>query len=73
MAEIIGHITLVQEDRFRLATWDGRSLLLTLAHNSRLKPDTLHFWYKNGSNLLVSYEGEAGTESATAHSVRALE
>ncbi len=72
MKETKGHITLVQEDRFRLATLEGQSLLLTLFHDSRLKPHDLFDWYRDGTSVVVEYEGEAGLESGTAHSIRTL-
>jgi hypothetical protein len=67
-----GHITLVQEDRFRLTTPEGQSLLLVLAHDAPLEHDDLLEWYRNRKDLIVDYEGDAGMESGTAYTVRPL-
>ncbi|HEY3276194.1 MAG TPA: hypothetical protein VGJ94_06205 [Syntrophorhabdaceae bacterium] len=64
-----GHITLVQEGRFRLTTSEGQSILLTLAHDTASTGNDLLDWYEKGTHVIVEFTGDEGFESATAHAV----
>jgi hypothetical protein len=65
-----GHLTHVQEQRFRVATTGGPSLLLTLAHDAPVNADDLQQWLREGATVVVDYQGEPGLDSGTAHAVR---
>jgi hypothetical protein len=65
-----GRIALVQEQRFRLTTDDGRSLLLTLAHDASVGQEALCRILESGAPVEVEYAGEPGLASAVARSVR---
>lgn len=65
-----GHITLVQEDRFRITTSGGQSILLTLAHNASPSIEDLLDWYEKGTHVTVEFTGDEGFESATAHTIK---
>jgi hypothetical protein len=67
---IVGHITLVQEQRFRLLTEAGQSFLLTLAHDAPLDADCLCDFLAARTRVVVEYQGEPGLVSGVAHSVR---
>jgi formate dehydrogenase major subunit len=64
--EVQGRITLVQEQRFRLVTDDGRVLLLTLAHNADADLRRLQ---QSGASVRVEYDGEPNFSSGVAHRV----
>jgi hypothetical protein len=65
-----GHITIVQEQRFRLVTDTGQGLLLTLAHDAPLEASDLQRLHEANTYVTVEYEGEPNLESGVAHSVR---
>jgi hypothetical protein len=67
---VTGHITILQEERFRLVTDDGRVLLLTLAHNAGVGAEELHHFRQSGTRLCVEYEGEPDLASGVARSVK---
>jgi hypothetical protein len=67
-----GRITLVQEQRFRLATDDGPSYLLVLAHDAPLDEADLDRFKRESTPVLVEYSGEPGLDSGVAHSVRQM-
>ena len=65
-----GYITVVQEQRFRMVTDDGRGLLLTLARDARVDGDTLQNLHKNKTRVRVEYEGEPNMASGVAHAIK---
>jgi hypothetical protein len=65
-----GYITVVQEQRFRLVTDDGRGLLLTLAENARVDGHTLQGLHNNRTHVRVEYEGEPNMASGVAHAIK---
>lgn len=70
MKTAIGYITVVQEERFRLQTDSGESLLLTLAKNASVGLDTLHGFLQNHIRVTLTYDGEPNLESGRAYSIR---
>ncbi len=60
--EARGVIVLVQEDRFRMETKDGLSLLLILGNGSRSSIEDLEKWASSSRRVHVRYRGvpEAG-------------
>ena len=68
--EVRGRILLVQEERFRVWTADGRGPLLTLAHNANASAEDLHRLHKTQAEVLVEYTGDPNLASGVAHSVR---
>jgi hypothetical protein len=64
-----GRITLVQEQRFRLATDHGASYLLVLAHDAPVDPADLFRFLQNGTLVVVEYSGGPGLASGVAHTV----
>ena len=67
-----GHITLVQEQRFRLATDSGQGYLFTLGHDARLDAGDLCRLRDTRTHVVVEYTGEPGLESGVAHAVRTV-
>ena len=67
-----GHLTQVQEQRFRIATDDGPNLLLTLAHDAPQDHADLEQMLSDRAEIVVDFEGEPGLESGVAHGVRRL-
>jgi hypothetical protein len=65
-----GHLTHVQEQRFRIATNGGSNLLLTLAHTAPLDSAELQQLVRDRTPVVVEYEGEPGLASGVAHEVR---
>jgi hypothetical protein len=66
-----GHITLVQEERFRVVSDSGQGLLFTLAHNANISAADLHRFHEEGAEVVVGFRGEPDLETGVAHSVRA--
>jgi hypothetical protein len=67
---VSGHITIVQEDRFRLVTDDGQGFLFTLsAHGSTTPADLLRFLHA-GTHLEIEYSGIPGLENCVVRKVR---
>jgi hypothetical protein len=64
-----GHITLVQEQRFHLATEGGPGYLLVLAHDAPPDASDLRRWQEAGTPVVVEYTGEPGLDSGVAHRV----
>ncbi|HEX9117288.1 MAG TPA: hypothetical protein VGA61_14570 [Anaerolineae bacterium] len=64
-----GHIIIVQEQRFRLATVDGRALLLTLSANAAVSHEDLARLAENGALVRVTFTGDPNTDSAAVRSV----
>ncbi len=67
-----GRIVSVQEERFRLMTDDGETLLLTLARFSHVSPHDLHRWQETSARLAVTYEGSPDLVSGVARSINPL-
>ena len=65
-----GYITVVQEQRFRLVTDDGRGLLLTLARNARVDGHTLQELHNSRTHVRVEYEGEPNMASGVALAIK---
>ncbi len=67
--EVRGVITLTQEDRFRIQTADGRSMLFVLGTALGHSLDRLEALAGSGDNVLVRYHGDAES-GAVAEDVR---
>ncbi len=65
-----GRLVVVQEQRLRLLTDDGRGLLLTLGRFARVTPDDLCRWEADGVRVRVEYTGEPNLLSGVARRVR---
>jgi hypothetical protein len=65
-----GHITVVQEQRFRLVTDTGQGLLLTLAHNAPVGENDLQRWHQAKTHVAVTYEGQPNFASGIAYAVK---
>ena len=65
-----GRIILLQEERFRMKDRQGRSFLLDLSHSLALSAEELSAWIREGSELVVTYEGEPETDTGIAYSIR---
>lgn len=70
---LTGRITVIQEDRFRLATVDGRSFLFTLDRKSPVQLPAVRLLQKSRTPVRVEYSGEPNTDSGIAHIVQPLE
>jgi len=70
MTTLIGRITLVQEQRFRVISEAGQSYLLTLARDANLHMEELRILLLEGAPVIVDYTGQPGLASASAHCVR---
>jgi hypothetical protein len=64
-----GHITVAQEQRFRLATDAGQSFLLTLAHDAPVDGADLCRFRDERAHVVVEYTGEPGLASGLARSI----
>lgn len=64
-----GHITLVQEERFRLLAESERSLLFTLSHKANVGAAELRRFKELATPVQVEYAGEPGLESAAVYKV----
>src|SRR5437773_5256681 len=69
---LTGHISLVQEQRFRLITDDGRGFLFTLARKAQLQLSDLQRLQKSHVRVRLEYTGEANTKSGLAEAVQPL-
>jgi hypothetical protein len=67
---LVGRITVVQEQRFRLTTDGGQSFLFTLGHGAPLDADTLCRLLASGTRVNVAYEHQPDLASGIAHSVQ---
>ena len=70
---LAGRITVIQEQRFRLDTNDGRSYLFTLDRKSPVQVPTVRLLQKSRIPVRVEYSGEPNTGSGIAHIVQPLE
>ncbi len=67
---VTGVIAVVQEERFRLVTDSGQAYLLTLHNNLRTSAEDLCRWHKQGTRVIVEYEGEPNLTSGVACAIR---
>ncbi len=67
--EATGRIIAVQEERFRLLTDTGDTLLLTVATFAPFGPSDLKQWHKQDAHVRVTYTGEPNLVSGAARSV----
>ncbi len=70
LKEVKGHIVLIQEERFRLASSEGSSFLFDLAHGAPISMRDLAEWARAKQELVVEYEGEPELESGVARDIR---
>ena len=66
---LAGHITVVQEERFRLTTEDGRSFLFVLDRKSPVQIAAVRRLQKAHTPVRVEYSGEPNTGSGIAQLV----
>lgn len=64
-----GHISVVQEQRFRLTTDAGQSFLFTLANDAQGGVADVNRFRVAHTPVVVEYEGEPGLASAVARRV----
>ncbi len=64
-----GHITVVQEERFRLTSDDGQGFLFTLARSANTDAAALHRFHKDHTAVVVHYAGEPDLSSGVAHEI----
>ena len=69
VGEVRGQIVLAQEDRFRIETHDGRSLLFVLGPGAGPSLDEVDSWASSGTTVLVRYRGDpnAGLVAEEVH------
>ncbi len=68
--EVTGHILMVQEERFRLMTDAGETLLLTLPTFGRSSPADLKRWHTQNTHVRVTYAGAPNLVSGVARSIQ---
>ena len=68
-----GHITVVQEERFRIVTDDGRGFLLTLARGADSTAAELERLRNEHARVRVTGSGDPGIASGLAHKVETLQ
>ena len=71
VGEILGTVVLVQENRFRIDTEDGRSMLFVLGKGPGPSLDDLALWADEGRKVLVRYRGDP-LEGPVAEKVRPI-
>lgn len=69
---VIGRVIAVQEQRFRLATADGKNVLLTLATHARVGGSDLARYRDQGRLVRVEFTGEPGLASGSARRIEAI-
>lgn len=70
---VLGQVLLVQEQRFRLITAGGQSLLLTLDNHASTTMGQLASYAAQQRHVLVRYSGEPNLASGVAHSVQPID
>ena len=65
-SQVTGRILSVQEDRFRIMTDDGETLLLTLAKYTLVGMRDLQRWHAENRRLRVEYTGTPNLASGIA-------
>jgi hypothetical protein len=69
---LIGHITLIQEQRFRLVSENGRGFIFTISRKSAVRLSDLQQVLKSHATIRVEYSGAPNTRSGVADVVRLL-
>jgi hypothetical protein len=69
---LIGRITVVQEERIRFVTDDGRGFLFTLARDFNLTDEEIRKLSQAHSRLCLEYSGTPNTVSGLAHEIQNL-
>ena len=64
---LVGRITVVQEQRFRLTTEDGRSFLFILDRKSPVQLPAVYRLREFHTLVRTEYSGEPNTSSGIAH------
>jgi hypothetical protein len=72
MKAVHGRISVMQEQRFRLTTDTGQSLLFTLAHDAHVDVADVNRFRIAQMPVVVKYEGEPGLASAVARRVNPI-
>ncbi len=67
-----GYIIAVQEERFRLMTDSGDTLLLTLPNLARVSVPDLQRWHMDAARVRVAFEGSPNLVSGVARSIQPL-
>lgn len=67
-----GRIITVQEGRFRMKSTEGRSFLLTLAHDASAGIEDLENWRLNDTEVQVWFDGLSNMENGTASRITPL-
>ena len=70
---LTGYITVVQEERFRIVTDDGRGFLLTLARGADSTAPELERLRNEHARVRVTGSGDPGIASGLAHKVETLQ
>jgi hypothetical protein len=68
--EVGGHLSALQEHRFRLVTDAGHTYLFTVSHDAAVDEFDLRRFVETGAHVKVRYAGEPGLTSGVAHAVR---
>jgi hypothetical protein len=68
-----GKIAIVQEQRFRLMSDGGQTLLFTLAESAPLEGSDLQRFHQQGARVQVEYAGEPNVNTGVAYRVQVLE
>ncbi len=66
-----GHITVVQEERFRMMTEGGQGLLFTLGNSIWHSAADLRHFRDTRTPVVVEYSGEPNLSTGVAHKVQA--
>lgn len=66
---VTGHITIVQEGRFRLVADSGQVFLLTLAHDANVDAEELDHFRHQHTHLRVEYAGEPNMDTAVVRTI----
>ena len=72
MHVVIGHITLIQEQRFRLVSGNGDGFIFTLSRKSSARLSDLQQFLKSHATIRVEYSGAPNTRSGIANAVTRL-
>ncbi len=67
-----GYITALQEQRLRIATDEGHTLLLTVAKDAPISYGHLQLLHAANAHVAVTYTGEPNLASGVIHSIHRL-
>ncbi len=67
---ITGYVVAAQEERFRLMSDSGQTLLFTLANHAPIGPSDLTEWHKAHTHVWVEYTGQPNLVSGIARAVQ---